>query len=43
MRLLDLPQAQHFCRPAPAIVTAVGMQSLRTFHEFDPKQRDRGQ
>jgi hypothetical protein len=36
MRLLDLPQAQHFCRPAPAIVTAVGKQSLRTFHDSIP-------
>jgi hypothetical protein len=37
MRLLDLPQAQHFCRPAPAIVAAVGTQSLRTFHDSIPK------
>lgn len=37
MRLLDLPQAQHFCRPAAAIVAAVGPQSLRTFHGSLPK------
>lgn len=32
MRLLDLQQAQHFCRPAPAVVAAVGAQSLGSFH-----------
>jgi hypothetical protein len=37
MRLLDLPQARHFCRPAPAVVAAVGAQSLRTYHGSIPK------
>jgi len=33
MRLLDLPQAEHFCNPTPADVAAVGVpQSLRAFH-----------
>ena len=33
MRLLDLPQAKHFCHPIPAIVARVGPQSLRAFHD----------
>jgi len=33
MRLLDLPQARYFCRPAHAVVAAVSVQSLRTFHD----------
>jgi hypothetical protein len=37
MRLLDLPQAQHFCRPAPAVVATVGAQSLRNYHGSIPK------
>lgn len=37
MRLLDVPQARHFCSPAPTVVTMVGRQSLRTFHSSIPK------
>jgi hypothetical protein len=37
MRLLDKPQAQHFCSPPAAVVAAVGAQSLRAFHAQVPK------
>ena len=37
MRLLDLPQAQYFCTPAPAVIAAVGAQSLRTYHGSIPR------
>jgi hypothetical protein len=37
MRLLDLPQAQYFCTPPPAVVAMVGTQSLRTYHGSIPK------
>lgn len=37
MRLFDLPQAQYFCNPPPAIVASVGTQSLRAFHVAVPK------
>lgn len=32
MRLFDLPQAKHFCNPAPAVIARVSAQSLRSFH-----------
>jgi hypothetical protein len=37
MRLLDLPQAKHFCKPPANVVALVGAQSLRTFHTSLPK------
>lgn len=37
MRLLDLPQAEYFCRPAAAVVAAVGSQPLRDFHDAIPR------
>lgn len=32
MRLLDLPQAKHFCSPSVAVTTAITAQSLPTYH-----------
>jgi len=32
MRLLDLPQAKHFCAPSPATRAAISSQSLPSFH-----------
>jgi hypothetical protein len=36
MRLLDLPQARHFCKPSSAIVAVTGTQSLGHFHMSIP-------
>jgi len=37
MRLLDLPQAKHFCCPNPTVVAAVSKQSLRAYHSSIPR------
>jgi len=37
VRLFDLPQAKHFCNPAPAVIARVSAQSLRSFHSQQPK------
>src|SRR5262245_45618055 len=33
MRLLDLPQAKHFCCPPPTVTAHIAPQSLAAFHE----------
>jgi len=38
MRLLDLPQARHFCAPSASIIGGISSQSLASFHNSLPKK-----